>query len=162
MISKKMAEALSDQVTKETLSAYLYQAMASQAYYLGYKGVANWFQIQVQEEINHAKKLYQYIQEQGAKVILGAIPKPVGSYKDPIDLFEKTLAHEKKVTGMINNLVRLAKQENDAATGKMLEWFVKEQVEEEEGAGKQLTKAKAAGSDKNKLAEFDKDLAGRK
>lgn len=161
MISKTMVESLSEQLNKEVWSGYLYLSMAGYATSIGLKGIASWFVMQLREELMHAQKFYDYIKQQGQRVILKAIDEPPRDFSGAQDLFEKTLAHEKKVTGMIHALVDAAKKENDPETEKLLQWFVKEQVEEEETPAKILEKFKAAEDDKAKLSEIDKELAKR-
>lgn len=162
MLSQKMSQALNHQFNREIYSAYLYLSMAASSETLKLKGFANWFYVQVKEELFHAEKLYKYIIERGNKVILEPIEQPQIDFRSPSDLFEKTLEHEKKVTSMINNLVLLSKTENDNETRIFLEWYVKEQEEEEESAEKNLIKIKSIGHDKDKLLELDEELAKRK
>jgi ferritin len=161
MISNKMIESVNEQINKEIYSAYFYLGMASYALTLGLNGVANWFNVQVQEELAHARKLYGYVNEQGGRVMLKAIDEPPQDFSSVLDLFEKTLAHEKKVTGLINNLVSQAKSESDHATEIFLQWFVSEQVEEESNATELVQKFKLVGNDGNGLLMIDKDLAAR-
>ncbi len=161
MLSEKMAEALNIQVNKEIYSAYLYMAMSAACTSLGRDGFANWFMVQYQEEMAHAMKLYDYIHEQGNRVNLMAIDQPQTDFASPLAMFEKTLAHEKFVTSLIHGLVDLAGEENDSATKDFLQWFVKEQVEEEETAGKLLDKVNSAGNSNEALMSLDTELAGR-
>jgi len=117
---------------------------------------------QAKEEVTHAMRLYRYVTDAGGRVILAAIEKPPTEWSSPLDVFEYTLNHEKKVTGLINDLVNLAIQENDDETKKMLQWFVDEQVEEEESANKVLQIVKSAGNDDSGLAKADEELGKRK
>ena len=133
--------------------------MESYALSTGLKGVANWFNVQVKEELDHARKLYDYVIEQGSRVMLKAVDNPPQDFTSAEDLFEKTLAHEQKVTGLINGLVNTAKEEKDELTEEFLQWFVKEQVEEEASSGGALKKVKDAGA--SGLAEVDAKLAKR-
>lgn len=161
MISKKMTDSINGQVNREIYSAYLYVSMAAYAASLGLKGFANWFQVQVQEELFHARKMYDYINQQGGRAVMKAIEEPPGDFKSPKDLFEKTLEHEKKVTAMINKLASQAKTENDHATGIFMQWFVTEQVEEEANALEILQKLNLIGKDANGLFMVDTELAQR-
>ncbi len=161
MISKKMTEKLNYQLNREIFSAYLYVSMAAYAMSEGFAGTANWFNIQVQEELVHAQKFYNYINGQGERVILAAIEAPEIDFNSLKDLFEKTLKHEKEVTALINGLVALARKENDYATDAFLQWFVTEQVEEELNPTEILQKLKIAGNDGNALFMIDKDLGQR-
>ncbi len=161
MISKKMTETLTKQINKELYSGYLYLAMASQAEHSGFKGTAQWFKVQAGEETNHAKKMYDYVQQQGEKVILQAIDQPPAEFASVLDMFEKTLAHEKAVTASINQLVDQANKENDHATAIMLQWFVTEQVEEEATPAEILQQLKAIGSSAGSLYMIDHHLGKR-
>ncbi|RMF92158.1 MAG: ferritin [Candidatus Schekmanbacteria bacterium] len=161
MISKKMAKALNDHLNKEIYSAYLYLSMQAYSENAGLKGFANWFNVQVQEELFHAQKVYKYILDQGERVILEEIEKPESNFKSPADLFNKTLEHEKAVTARINKLVDLAKKENDHATEGMLQWFVSEQVEEETSVNDIIQQLKLIGKDGSGLFMLDRELGQR-
>ncbi len=161
MLSKKMVKSINTQINRETYSAYLYLGMASYASAEGLKGVANWFTVQVQEEISHAQKMYDYVNQQGGRVILDDIEKPPQDFKSAVNLFEVTLEHEKKVTSLINNLVGIAQAEKDRATEIFLQWFVTEQVEEEANATDILQKFKLMGNQGNSLFMIDNELAQR-
>ena len=161
MLTEKMAEALNVQMNKEMYSGYLYMAMSAACTSLGFNGFANWFMVQHQEEMAHAMKFYDYIHRQGNRVELMAIDQPQTEFDSPLTMFDKTLTHEKFVTGLIQGLVDLAGEENDSTTKDFLQWFVKEQVEEEETANSLLEKVKSAGDNKESLMSVDKELAGR-
>ena len=156
MISDKMIKALNHQANRELYSAYLYVGMASYATDKGLKGTANWFTAQMKEELTHAQKIYAYVNQQGSKVTLEPIEEPPQDFSSVTDLFKKTLGHEKKVTGMINDLVALAVEEKDAETEKFLQWFVKEQVEEEATPAGILKEIEGEGE-----TEVDSKLAKR-
>jgi len=162
MISEKMKDALSEQINKEIYSAYFYLGMSAYAASTGLKGFANWFYRQWSEEVIHAKKMFDYVHEQGQRVALKAIDEPPQDFTSGKDLFARTLAHEKKVTGLINNLVALAKKENDKATEEFLQWFVKEQKEEEATPTGILKKIEESEKDKNGLRDMDRALSARK
>jgi ferritin len=162
MISKKMADALNKQINAETYSAYLYQAMSAYASSTNMSGVANWLAVQALEEMGHAKKIYDYVLSVGAKVVLEGIDKPPTDFESVKQIFKATLDHEKKVTKMINALVDLAKKDNDHATEIFLQWFVTEQVEEEEHAGDIVAKLNMAGDKGGVLFMIDKWLGARK
>lgn len=161
MISKKVEETLNQQINKEIYSAYLYQSMSAHTEFLGLKGFANWFAIQVQEELSHAQKIYDYVNDQGGKVTLMAIEQPPSEFESPLDMFEKTLAHEQFITKSINELVDLALKENDHATQIFLQWFVTEQIEEESNDNDIISKLKFIGKDGNGLLMLDKELGAR-
>jgi ferritin len=153
-----MEKALNGQLVAELYSAYLYLSMA--AYFDARKlpGFATWMRVQAQEEITHGMKFYRYVNESGGRVALGPIEGPPTAWPSPAAAFEHVLAHERKVTGLINELVKLAAEEKDRATTDFLQWFVKEQVEEEESAEAVLQKVKGAGAE---LSAADGELGRR-
>jgi ferritin len=161
MISNTMTEALNDQINKELFSSYLYLSMSSYAAHIGLPGVANWFYVQAQEELSHVQRFYGYINSQGQRVILDAIEKPESDFVSALAMFEAALAHEQYVTGRVNDLVNLAVEERDHASQIFLQWFVTEQVEEEENATDIIAKLKLAGDQGGGLFMIDKELAGR-
>lgn len=160
MLSKKIENALNEQANKEIYSAYFYLGMSAYAASSALPGFANWFYQQWKEELFHAKKFYDYIVSRKGKVTLEAIDAPPQDFSSGEDLFAKTLNHEKKVTGLINSLVELAKSESDQETLGFLEWFVKEQKEEEATPARILKKIEAKG-EKNPT-DIDRELAVRK
>ncbi len=131
MLSKKMEKALNAHMNEEFFSFYIYLAMAAylEANYL--KGMATWMQLQAKEEMSHAMKFYAYIHDRNAEVALQAIAQPPKSWDSTLAVFENAYAHEQHITARIGALVDLAAKENDHATANFLQWFVKEQVEEE-------------------------------
>lgn len=161
MLTKKMIDSLNEQINKELYSAYLYLGMAAHAQSIGLNGFANWFQVQAKEEMTHAEKFYNYVNQQGGKVTLKAIDEPPQKFSSPADLFQKTYEHEQKVTGLINKLVELAQKQTDHATGAFLQWFVTEQVEEESNANDILQRLNIVGKDGNGILLIDGQLAAR-
>jgi len=161
MLSPKMLRGLNFQINREIYSAYFYLAMASYAKSIGLFGVSNWFRVQVQEELAHADKLYDFVFENGSRVMLESIEIPPQEFNSARDLFERTLEHEKKVTKLIDDLVQTARSEKDEDTEKFLQWFVAEQVEEEANASNVLGKVKDAGEDPEKMRVLDGELADR-
>ncbi len=161
MLSDKMIKAINGQINREMYSSYLYLGMASYAVSEGLSGIANWFNIQVQEELSHAHKMYDYVNQQGGRVVLLDIEQPPQEFSSIKELFEKTLEHEKIVTGLINQLVDFAKAEKDHATEIFLQWFVTEQIEEEANATDILQKMKLMGKDGNGLFMIDSELGKR-
>ena len=161
MISEKMTKELNNQVNAELYSAYLYLAMSACATDMDFNGAANWFFLQMQEEMTHAQKIYDYICSQGNRVELEAIEKPPAQFESLKKMFEETLAHEKKVTSLINGLADLALEEKDHATSNFLQWFVDEQVEEEESVNDILAQLKLAGDQGPGLYMLDKSLSER-
>ncbi|MBD3317099.1 MAG: ferritin [Chitinivibrionales bacterium] len=161
MLSQKMADALNAQVNREMYSAYLYMAMSSHSAEKGLKGFANWFMVQYHEEMLHAMKIFEYIQRQGSIAVVGQIDRPPAEWSSPLDMFERTLEHEKKVTAWINDLMELAIAEKDHATRIFLQWYVTEQVEEEENDNDLIAQLKMIGDDKQGLMLLDRELAQR-
>jgi ferritin len=161
MISQKMVDALNVQINKELFSSYLYLSMSSYAAHTGLPGVANWFYIQAQEELAHVERFHGYINRQGQRVILDAIEKPESEFASALAMFEAALTHEQYVTGRVNDLVNLAVEERDHASQIFLQWFVTEQVEEEENASDIIAKLKLAGDQGGGLFMIDKELAAR-
>ena len=161
MLSERMMEALNAQLNRELYSAYLYLSMSAYSTFKGLKGFANWFMVQYQEEVVHAMKIYSYVNNQGGQVKLLAITQPPTEFGSPLQMFEKTLEHERFVTKSINELVDLASHEKDHATAIFLQWFVTEQVEEEANDNEIISRLKLVGSDGNGLLMLDKELAAR-
>ncbi len=131
MLSPKMEQALNDQINAEFFSAYLYLSMSAYFVATNFDGFANWMRIQYEEETQHALKIYDYINDRRGTVVLQAIEKPQTEWDSPLEVFEASFKHEQFVTGRINALVALAREEKDPATESFLKWFVDEQVEEE-------------------------------
>jgi len=161
MLSKKIEKALNEQLNKEMYSAYLYMSMSAHSTSIGLSGFANWFMVQYHEEMEHAMKIYNYINEQGGKVKLMAIDEPPSVFKGPMDMFQKTLKHEQFITKSINDLMDLAIKEKDHATQIFLQWFVTEQIEEEGNDNEIINKLKLAGDKGNGLFMIDKELGAR-
>lgn len=161
MISKKLAKAINEQINKEIYSAYLYYAMSAQAETQGYKGCANWFHVQVLEEMTHADKFFKYLCSQGALPVMEAVDKPELKGTSIKELFELTLEHERYVTSRINNLMKLAREDGDYASEIFVQWFVTEQIEEEENATGILDQIRISGDSKQGLFMLDRELAAR-
>lgn len=161
MLSKKMTAALNDQLNKEIYSAYLYMSMSAYSTHIGLKGFSNWFMVQYQEEMMHAMKFYDYINNLGRQVKLMAIDAPPTEFESPLNMFEKTLKHEQFVTKRINDLVDLAIKEKDHATNIFLQWFITEQIEEEANDNDVIAKLKLVGKKGDALLMLDKELAAR-
>jgi len=161
MLSKTMEKALNEQINKEMYSAYLYMAMSADTTHKGLDGFANWFMVQYHEEMEHATRIYNYINDHGGKVALKAIDEPPNTFKDPLDMFKKTLEHEQFITKSINDLVDQAKKENDHATEIFLQWFVTEQIEEEANDNEIIGKLEMVGNQGNGLYMIDRELAQR-
>ena len=156
-----MQNALNAQINAELWSAYLYLSMSMAANDKGLKGVANWFAIQFKEEQDHAQIFINYIHSRGGRVILAPIAAVDTEWDSVLEMFEQTLTHEKKVTSMINDLYNLAIEDKDYATKNMLDWFIDEQVEEEESARDIIDQLNMVEGNKLGLYMIDKDMAAR-
>jgi ferritin len=161
MIGKKLEEALNGQVNAELYSAYLYLSMESYFKSLNLNGFANWMRVQTQEEIVHAMKMYDFINERKGRAILKVIEGPPTEWDSPRAVFEAAYTHEQKVTGLINGLVDLAIKEKDHATSTFLQWFVNEQVEEESSADQIVQQLKMMENAPGGLFMLDRELALR-
>jgi ferritin len=161
MLTEKMQTALNGQLNAELYSSYLYLSMNAYFKSVNLDGFANWMHYQAQEELEHSLKFYDFIIQRGGKVVLSQIEAPPTEWDSPMAVFEATLAHEQKVTGLINDLVEIAHEERDHATNIFLQWFVSEQVEEEESVGGVLEQLKLMGDAKGGLFMIDRELAKR-
>lgn len=161
MISKKLQDAINAQINAEFWSAYLYLAMSQHFESEGHSGIANWFKIQFKEEQAHAEIFINYLNSRGGRVILAPIAEVPSSWESPLAAYEHTLAHEEKVTGLINALYAIAVEEKDYATCNKLDWFVEEQVEEEETARGLIDQLKLIGDNGLALYTFNQELAAR-
>lgn len=161
MISKKLAQAINDQINAELWSAYLYLSMSQDAYKKGFKGVANWYKIQFQEEQAHAEIFINYLHSQDEKVVLAPIAAVDTEWPSILSSYEATLAHEKKVTALINNLCNIANEDNDYAAQNFLAWFIDEQIEEEENARDLIYKFKMIEGNNYGMYMLDQELATR-
>jgi ferritin len=161
MLSDNMQAALNKQLNAELYSGYLYLSMNAYFKALNLDGFANWMYYQAQEELTHGMKFYDFINQRGGQVSLAQIEAPPTSWESPLAVFEATLAHEQKVTGLINDLMEVALSERDHATQIFLQWFVSEQVEEEESVGGVLEQLKLMGPAKGGLFMIDRELAKR-
>lgn len=161
MISPKIQDAINAQINAEFWSAYLYLAMGMHFEAEGHHGIANWFRIQFKEEQAHAEIFINYLLSRGGRVDLRAIEAVPTTWESPLAAFENTLAHEEKVTALINNLYAIAEAEHDYATRGKLDWFVSEQVEEEENAHNIIDRLKLIGNDGLALYTLDQELAAR-
>jgi len=161
MLSKKMERALSKQINAEFYSSYFYLNMALYCESIDLPGFAHWLRLQTQEEYEHAMRLLDFVLSRDGMVDLEQIDKPKGGFKNINDVFAQVLEHEKKVTGMINDLYALAVKENDYPTQVELQWFIKEQVEEEKTAKDILQQLKWVGDKDTALFMLDQKVAQR-
>lgn len=161
MINEKLQNAFNDQINKELYSEYLYLAMKTYFLEQNLMGFVNWFDCQVQEEHAHAMGMFDYLNERGGTIELMAIDKPIIEGHSPVEIFEHVLRHEEYVTSRINALYDVAEETRDRAAMKFLDWYLKEQVEEEASVGGVLATLKLIGDDKKALLLLDKDLSTR-
>ena len=161
MITKKMQQALNEQINAELYSAYLYLSMEAYFKSENLPGFANWMRAQTQEELMHAMKIYDFLNERGGRVILKRIEEPPTQWDSPLAAFEAAYKHEQKVTGLINDLVNLAIEEKDHATNSFLQWFVNEQVEEESSADEVVQKLKRVEKAPGGMFMIDQELGQR-
>ena len=160
-LSKKMQNAINEQIREELASAYIYLSMAAYCESINLQGFAHWMQAQSNEEMEHAMKFYGYVHERGGRVVLEALEQPPTEFEGPVDVFEKTLAHEQYITDRIHKLYALAVEENDYASLGILQWFVDEQVEEENSATEILDILKMIGDKGQALFMLDRQLGSR-
>ena len=161
MINEKLEAAFNDQINKELYSEYLYLAMKIYFKEQNLQGFVNWFDVQVQEEHAHAMGMFDYLDERGGKIVLEAIDKPEVKGNDILSIFEQVLEHEEYVTSRINHLADVADETKDRAALNFLNWYIKEQVEEEANVGGLLATLRLIGDDKKALLMLDKELAAR-
>ena len=161
MLSTKLHEAINAQINAELWSAYLYLAMSLDAEAKGFKGVANWFYVQFQEEQDHARIFMNYLNSRDAKVTLLPLAEVPSEWDSTLSMFVQTLEHEKKVTALINNLAAIANEDRDFASINRLVWFIDEQVEEEENARAMIAAVEAVEGNRYGMYMLDKELATR-
>ena len=160
-MNNKIAELLNDQINKELYSAYLYLDMANYYDELDLDGYANYYMIQAQEERDHALLFMKYMQINGLKISLKAIDKPDKVFDSIVSPLEIAAEHERYVTALINNIYHEAQLDKDYRAMKFLDWFVDEQMEEEDNADKMISRYKLFGSDPKGLYLLDQEYAAR-
>ncbi|NMB61425.1 MAG: ferritin [Chloroflexi bacterium] len=161
MFSKTLAKEMNLQIMHEMYSAYLYLSMASHFEINSLKGFAHWMKVQAEEELEHAMKFYEYINDRGEKVNLEQINQPPLEFGTVEEIFKMVLEHEQEVTARINLLYDIAVRDKDFASQSFLNWFVDEQVEEEKNASEILETLKMIGDKGNTLFMFDHSLGER-
>ncbi len=161
MLDKKIEEALNGQVNAELYSSYLYLSMSSYFESRGLAGFAGWMKIQAQEELYHAMKMYDYINERGGRAVMTTIEGPKTEWGSALEVFEEVLAHEQKVTGLINDLMNLSIELKDHATSNFLQWYVAEQVEEEASAEEVLGPLRLIKGEGQGLLMLDREQRAR-
>ena len=160
-MNEKVHALLNQQINKEFYSAYLYLDFSNYFKAQGLDGFANWYMIQAQEERDHAMLFYQYLQNENQTVTLDAIDKPDKAVTCHMDVLRAGLEHEKYVTSLINEIYSAAHDIKDFRTMQFLDWFVKEQGEEETNANDMITKMELFGSDPRSLYMLNQELAAR-
>jgi len=161
MIEKKMEDAFNNQINAELYSEYFYLSMKAYFETLNLKGFVNWMDVQIQEEHAHAMGMFNYVNARGGRVVLKAIEAPKTEWNSVLEVFEDILKHEQLVTSLINKLADVADEVKDRAALSFLNWYIKEQVEEEENVGGVLATLQLIGNDKHALFAIDKELATR-
>lgn len=160
-MSKKMVDAINEQIKNEFYSAYMYLAMSAYLADLGLPGFASWMRIQAKEEVTHANKMYDYVLTRGGTIELKTIDAPPSAWKNPLDVMQAGLAHEQFVTKCINEMSDLAVKEKDHATQIFLSWYVTEQVEEEENFTDLVNALKLIKGEGQGLLMLDRELGAR-
>lgn len=161
MLNSKVQDAINEQINAELYSAYLYLSMAQYFEAEGLPGFANWFKVQFQEEQAHATIFMNYVNQRGGRVLLKAIEAVPTTWESSMAVFEATLVHEQKVTALINSLYTLAMNEEDYATRDRLNWFVSEQVEEEDNCRELIDKLRLIGDNGMGIYMLNTELAAR-
>ncbi len=161
MISQTMQDAINEQINKELYSEYLYLSMAAYLDAMGLSGMANFMKVQGNEERFHAMKFYNFINDRGGRVVLKAIDQPDVEFDNVLDVFEKSLKHEEFVSKSINDLMDLAIQENDHASKSLLNWFVDEQVEEEDTFNNLIDQMRLINGQGHGMLMLDKEMGQR-
>jgi ferritin len=156
-----MQDAFNEQINEELFSSYIYLAMAAHFEAMNLEGFTNWMKLQAQEELEHAMRLFDHVNRRGGRVVLKALGEPPLDFGNPLETFEKALAHEQHITGCIHKLYGIATEEKDYPAQTELQWFIDEQVEEEENTGRVVDLLKLAGDNKATLFMLDRELAQR-
>ena len=161
MVSETIIKLVNEQITKEQYAAQLYLSMSAWFYAKDLEGIGNYFRVQSKEELMHADKMFDYVNDIGGKIILNEVPMPPHDFNDAQEIFEKALDHERLVTKSIFNIVKAANDEGDFATTSFLQWFINEQVEEEASASLLVSKIRMVKDNPSALYLFDQELAQR-
>lgn len=162
MLNQNVQDAINQQIKNEVFSAYLYLSMSGYFESTNLPGFARWMRVQYEEELAHALKFFDFVNDRNGRVTLYAVEQPMSDFQSPLDVFQRALEHERKVTGMINDLYALAIKENDNPARVLLQWFVSEQVEEEKNATNIVEQLKFVGDNGTGLLLLDRELGARK
>lgn len=160
-MNRKVVEAINDQIKNELFSGYLYLSMSAWFETQNLHGMAKWMKKQASEEQSHAMKFFEYLNERGAAVVLQAIDAPQVSFESALQIFEMALKHEQFITAKINSLYELAVAEKDYPTQILLQWYINEQVEEEDNASTAVEMLKMAGDKSYQLLMMDSKFGAR-
>jgi len=160
-VNKRIQDSINDQINEELFSAYIYLAMSAHLEAMNFEGFAGWMRIQATEELAHAMRLFDHIKRRGGRIVLKAVGDPPMDFGTPLEAFEKALAHEQHITGCIHDLYKVALEEGDLPAQLELQWFVDEQVEEEETTGRVVEQLRMAGDNKVALLMLDRELGQR-
>ena len=161
MLNPKVQDALNKQINAELFSSYLYLSMSAYFEAEDLKGLAHWMRVQADEEHKHAMRIYDFVNDRSGRVTLGQIDAPKTQWKSPLEAFEDAYKHEQKITGMIGDLMNLVAMEKDGAGHDFLEWFCREQVEEEANAQLNVAQLKRVGDNGVGLYLLDQELGKR-
>ncbi|MFQ5746322.1 MAG: ferritin [Gemmatimonadota bacterium] len=161
MLSQKLQDAFNEQINEELYSAYLYLSMSAVCADRNLNGFASWMRLQAQEEVAHGMRLFDYLLERGGRVELQQVGQPPVEFGSPLEIMEGALEHEKKVTGLIHRLYEVAVEEGDYSAQIEIQWFITEQVEEENSIDAIVQRMKMFGSDGAALLMVDSQLGGR-
>jgi ferritin len=162
MMSKTMQDALNEQMKHEFYSSFLYLSMSAYCDRANLPGLARWMRAQAQEETKHAMKIFDHVLDRGGRVELRELARPPVDFSSPKDVFEQAHKHEQQVTASINKVYGLAVDERDFASTVFLDWFVREQVEEEKTSGLLAEQMGMVGEDRPGLLMLDRELGQRK
>ena len=161
MIGEKLTKAMNDQIKNELESYYIYLSMAAYVHSISLDGIGHWMRCQAHEEMVHAMKFFEHLIDRGAKVELQDVKQLKTEWSSPLEAFQDAYAHEQFITGKINELTGIAREEKDYASEPMLAWFSDEQIEEEASTGKIADEMAMIGEDKSGLLMIDRELAQR-
>lgn len=161
MMTQTMTDTFNEQINRELYSAYLYTSMEHWFMKKGLKGFANWFKVQAGEELNHARKIMDYINERGGRIRLKAISMPDSDWQNILSVFENSLSHEEYVTSEISRISELAEEEKDKASEIFLEWFITEQIEEESSINNIIDALRMIGNSVVATFDLDRELLNR-
>ncbi|MFZ1321697.1 MAG: ferritin [Ignavibacteria bacterium] len=162
MLTKKLQDALNEQINKEFFSEYMYLSMSACLECIEMEGFANYFNVQAQEEHFHAMKMFNFVHDKGGRVILKSLAEPKANFKSVLEVIEEALDHERYITKSINELMDVAIKENDHSVKSFLDWYVDEQVEEEATMGRLIAKLKLINGEGLGLLTIDNELLSRK